>query len=181
MKHTIVRSQGELDVISADECVWLEIAFGTPAQPAKLEQTLRSPIILAPNCCLSVFGSNKVRFAKGGSTVYAHNDCTVVASNATVSASGNVYVSAKGNSNVVLTGESYADLWDESHCIAKDETAVDAHDNSTVEARDASAISLWDSSVAVVKSYAVDIEVERGMHPQSVLYQFESEENEKIA
>ena len=150
VKEIFVKSQGELDNISTEDDVIINVCFGIKAEPAiiykrykYLVRACRNSSVRVCNNCLIKACDNSLVEALSTSSVIAYNNSLVMAydcssveagGNSLVIAYNNSLVRAGHNSSVVAYGNSLVEAFGNSSVEAYGNSSVEVHDRSSVMA-----------------------------------------------
>lgn len=126
-----VTSQSELDRLPLDTKGIIQIDFGDKNNPARINNTFLSPIV--------VLGDSYVLAEANDNHIVAQNRCTVEAYNSTT-------IDAQNMSTIIAMDSAQVNAMNHSKVIAKDESVVFGKGNSSIIARDNSAVILSEKS-----------------------------------
>ena len=135
VKEIFVKSQEELDDISAKDNIIIIICFGTRAEPAIIKKSYRHSVIAYDDSSVRAYG----------------NDSVEAFGNSSVEAFGNSSVIAYDDSSVIAYGNNLVITYDNSSVEAYNNSSVEAYGNSSVEAYDDSSVIAYDN-VQVLKA-----------------------------
>lgn len=130
MDEIFVKSQEELNNISTEDRVIINICFGTREEPAYISEKYNNSVEICDNYLVIACGDSSV-IARDNSLVIAHD---------------NSLVRTFGDSSVIAYDDSLIRAHDNSSVIARDNSLVTALDNSLVEAYDINLVIACDNS-----------------------------------